>query len=103
VAGSIESIRDITEAKRLRRRCMRPTINWSKGGGADREAAGCKSALKAEISEREKAEDELAKTNEYLENIFENSPDGIGIVDCEGTFVKWNRAARSSTGTASRN
>jgi len=35
----------------------------------------------------------LRRTNDYLENIFENSPDGIGIVDREGKFLKWNRRA----------
>ncbi len=30
----------------------------------------------------------LRRTNDYLENIFENSPDGIGIVDREGKFLK---------------
>lgn len=37
--------------------------------------------------------EELKKTNAYLENIFENSPDAIGIVDSRGRFIKWNKMA----------
>ncbi|MHC1725407.1 MAG: PAS domain S-box protein [Syntrophobacteraceae bacterium] len=35
----------------------------------------------------------LRRANEYLENIFANSPDAIGIVDKSGKFLKWNRMA----------
>ncbi|MGA2402958.1 MAG: PAS domain S-box protein [Syntrophobacteraceae bacterium] len=37
--------------------------------------------------------EELKKANVYLENIFENSPDAIGIVDNHGRFIKWNKMA----------
>ena len=37
--------------------------------------------------------EELKKANAYLENIFENSPDAIGIVDDRGRFIKWNKMA----------
>ncbi len=37
--------------------------------------------------------EELKKANAYLENIFENSPDAIGIVDNRGRFIKWNKMA----------
>jgi PAS domain S-box-containing protein len=37
--------------------------------------------------------EELKKANAYLENIFENSPDAIGIVDSRGRFIKWNKMA----------
>lgn len=46
-----------------------------------------------DISERKRAEDELRQTNKYLENFFENSPDGIGIVDKQGRAVKWSKVA----------
>ena len=46
-----------------------------------------------EIMERERIEDELKKAYAYLENIFDNSADGIGIVDHRGNFTKWNKAA----------
>jgi PAS domain S-box-containing protein len=51
-----------------------------------------------DITERKRAVDELAQTNEYLENIFENSPDGIGIVDKHGIFIKWNKVAADQYG-----
>lgn len=35
----------------------------------------------------------LRRTNEYLENVIDNSPDAVGIVDKEGKFIKWNRMA----------
>jgi len=49
--------------------------------------------LKREIEERRRAETELKRTKEYLENIIENSVDAIGIVDREGRFILWNRRA----------
>ena len=36
---------------------------------------------------------DLRQANDYLENIFENSPDAIGIVDERGKFIKWNKMA----------
>lgn len=41
---------------------------------------------------------ELAAANEYLENIFESSPDVIAIVDEHGKFVKWNTMAAELLG-----
>ncbi|MGA2228991.1 MAG: PAS domain S-box protein, partial [Syntrophobacteraceae bacterium] len=35
----------------------------------------------------------LRQANDYLENIIENSPDAIGIVDERGKFIKWNKRA----------
>ncbi|MGA2228414.1 MAG: PAS domain S-box protein [Syntrophobacteraceae bacterium] len=46
-----------------------------------------------DITERRKAEEELKQTNAYLENVLENSPDAIGIVDQHGKFIKWNKMA----------
>jgi PAS domain S-box-containing protein len=45
------------------------------------------------IAQLKKTEEELKKANAYLENIFENSPDAIGIVDRNGKFIKWNKMA----------
>jgi len=42
---------------------------------------------------RQQAQDQMLQMNEHLENILENSPDGIGIVDTRGKFVKLNRMA----------
>jgi PAS domain S-box-containing protein len=49
--------------------------------------------LKQEIEERKKAEAELKRTKEYLENVIGNSVDAIGIVDKHGRFILWNRRA----------
>jgi len=49
--------------------------------------------LRQEISERQKIEMELEQARDYLENVLENSPDVIGIVDEHGRFIKWNRMA----------
>jgi PAS domain S-box-containing protein len=46
-----------------------------------------------EITERIEAEERLNEAKDYLENIFENSADTIGIVDQHGNFVKWNKMA----------
>jgi PAS domain S-box-containing protein len=49
--------------------------------------------LISDITDRKNVEYELKQTNTYLENIFENSPDAIGIVDGSGRFIRWNRMA----------
>ena len=51
-----------------------------------------------DITERKRAEDKLKQMNEYLKNIFANSPDGIGIVDKRGKFIKWNKMAAGQHG-----
>ncbi len=40
----------------------------------------------------------LAQANKFLENIFENSADAIGIVDRHGNLTKWNKAAEELYG-----
>ena len=57
-----------------------------------------KDQLLAELSEmRQRLTDlessELRRTGQYLENVLENSPDGIGIVDRHGRLIKWNLMA----------
>lgn len=49
--------------------------------------------LQQEIEERRRAEEELKRTKEYLENVIDNSVDAIGIVDRRGKFILWNRRA----------
>jgi diguanylate cyclase (GGDEF)-like protein/PAS domain S-box-containing protein len=51
-----------------------------------------------EILQRERVQDELKEANDYLEKIFDNSADGIGIVDRHGNFTKWNKAAEDLFG-----
>lgn len=46
-----------------------------------------------DITRRRMAEERLRQANLYLENVFENSPDAIGIVDEHGRFIKWNKMA----------
>lgn len=49
--------------------------------------------LKQEITERQRIEMELKQARDYLENVLDNSPDVIGIVDKHGRFIMWNRMA----------
>ena len=46
-----------------------------------------------DITERRSNSEELLQTKDYLENVLENSPDAIGIVDPKGRFIKWNHTA----------
>jgi PAS domain S-box-containing protein len=46
-----------------------------------------------DITRRRMEQEELKQTNIYLENVFESSPDAIGIVDIHGRFIKWNKMA----------
>ncbi len=41
---------------------------------------------------------ELSQAKNFLENIFENSADAIGIVDRRGVLTKWNKAAEELYG-----
>lgn len=49
-------------------------------------------ALEQRDAQRQAAEAELEKTNRYLENVFDESADVIGIVDENGRFTRWNKA-----------
>ncbi len=51
-----------------------------------------------DITERKRAEDELAQMTKYLKNVFVSSPDGISIVDAHGKFIEWNRMAGEQLG-----
>lgn len=42
--------------------------------------------------------DTLKEAKECLDNIFDNSPDAIGIVDRHGRFLKWNKMAEEHYG-----
>ncbi|MFZ2445239.1 MAG: PAS domain S-box protein [Syntrophobacteraceae bacterium] len=54
--------------------------------------------LAREFKNRRRAEDALVRANAYFENVFENSPDAIGVVDTSGRFVKWNKMAEKLYG-----
>jgi diguanylate cyclase (GGDEF)-like protein/PAS domain S-box-containing protein len=49
-------------------------------------------------ADRQRVGDELERMNRYLENIFDDSADSIGIVDGKGQFLKWNKAAKELYG-----
>ncbi len=51
-----------------------------------------------DVTERLKSDEELMQTKEYLENVLENSPDAIGIVNNEGRFIQWNHMAEELYG-----
>lgn len=47
---------------------------------------------------RKRDEEKLAEAKNYIEKVFENSADAIGIVDKHGRAVKWNRMAGAMFG-----
>ncbi len=50
-------------------------------------------ALEHRNAEHERVEEELRKSNQYVENLFAESADSIATVDNRGRFTKWNKAA----------
>lgn len=62
-------------------------------GGYGGELIEANLRLKREIEDRKRAEIELKRIKEYLENVIENSADAIGIVDRHGKVILWNRRA----------
>ncbi len=44
-----------------------------------------------DITETRKLQDEIIRSKNLLENLFENSTEAIGVVDCHGRFLKINR------------
>jgi PAS domain S-box-containing protein len=42
---------------------------------------------------RKRNEESLAQAKDYIEKVFESSPDAIGIIDRHGRAVKWNKLA----------
>ncbi|MGB8992111.1 MAG: PAS domain S-box protein [Desulfobaccales bacterium] len=46
-----------------------------------------------DVTDRRRAEQDLKQAKEYLENVLDNSADSIGIVDRQGTVIKWNKAS----------
>ena len=57
-----------------------------------------KEALVAELTELRKKVAQLEMTKDCLENVLENSPDAIGIVDRHGRLLKWNKFAEKLFG-----
>ena len=46
-----------------------------------------------DITWRKQAEAELQRSRQFLENVIDNSAEGIGIVDSRGHITKWNKAS----------
>jgi PAS domain S-box-containing protein len=54
--------------------------------------------MQRELAERLRAENQLKQTTDYLENVLDNSPDAIGIVDAKGKVLKWSKMAEQIYG-----
>ncbi|MHC1743444.1 MAG: PAS domain S-box protein [Syntrophobacteraceae bacterium] len=68
-------------------------------GRNDRSLRSPRGAAKEPDDSRTRGEeDRLREAIEFLENIFESSPDSIGVVDREGRLVRWNRTAEERYG-----
>ena len=64
---------------------------------AERNRIGAIESIR-DITEYRVTEQNLIQTKDYLENVLENSPDAIGIVDDHGRFIKWNGMAAKMFG-----
>ncbi len=53
-----------------------------------------------DISLRKRGEAEVKRAHQYLNNIFDNSAEAIGIVDRHGIIKKWNKASEEVYGYA---
>jgi len=51
-----------------------------------------------DISERKKAEEELASSERFLNSVIEQSPASLWIADSEGTMIKMNQSCRELFG-----
>jgi len=55
-------------------------------------------SLAADVTERCRAEEEIRKAHDSLENVFASSADAIGTVDRQGHITQWNKAAEELFG-----
>ncbi|MCK9375648.1 MAG: PAS domain S-box protein [Syntrophobacterales bacterium] len=55
-------------------------------------------SLAADVTERHRAEEEIRKAHNALENVFASSVDAIGAVDQHGNISQWNKAAEELFG-----
>lgn len=98
--GSLLIMRGITAlvgaTKKLATGDLSVRTGWGQGEGEIHQLARAFDqmieALQQREAERQGAEAELEKTNKYLENVFDESADVIGIVDDKGKFTRWNKA-----------
>jgi PAS domain S-box-containing protein len=68
------------------------------GRRLDLDDGPCLVGTAMDITARKQAEETLRSTRDYLENIFANSADGIGLVGRDGKFTRWNKAAEEIYG-----
>ena len=54
-----------------------------------------------DITLRQSREAEIKRAYQYLNNIFDNSAESIGIVDAQGLIIKWNKASEEIFGYTS--
>jgi diguanylate cyclase (GGDEF)-like protein/PAS domain S-box-containing protein len=54
-----------------------------------------------DITLRKRREAEIKRAYQYLNNIFDNSAESIGIVDAQGLVIKWNKASEEIFGYTS--
>lgn len=57
--------------------------------------------LESEIAERKKAEEQLEKTRNFLEQVFQSLPSMLIAVDSLGMVTQWNNSAAEFTGISS--
>ncbi len=51
-----------------------------------------------DLFELRQAQEALQKERDYFKNVLDNSADAIGIVDCRGRFIRWNKRAEELFG-----
>jgi PAS domain S-box-containing protein len=85
----------LDEERRRLKRTLRKAYNELEEQIEERtlELVRANEQLRLEIAERIRAEAELQRLKEYLENVIDNSVDAIGIVNRRGEFILWNRRA----------
>ena len=52
----------------------------------------------ADVTELCRSNEEFSRALDNLENVLDNSPDAVGIVDARGRFIRWNRMAEQLYG-----
>lgn len=73
-------------------------IGWVGGGASAPPLASLLSRLAAKEFQYRSNEVNLRRTTDYLEKVFDNSPDAIGIVDEKGRVLKWSKMAEQIYG-----
>jgi diguanylate cyclase (GGDEF)-like protein/PAS domain S-box-containing protein len=99
LAQSFDDMASLLETRNIERERAEAALNQAYAEMEERvqertaELTASNSALMVEISERKQAEAELQRSRHFLENVIDNSAEGIGIVDSRGHITKWNKAS----------